>query len=124
VSVSITQSGQGTVQFDVADIYTATLDAQGQKIPGVKNAVIKLQNEAVLTEQYTITSDDQGIASLADIPTGIYRYRASAYDHMDVSGRIMIRPGVTINEHIFLEYQLINIEFDVTEKTIKDEYDI
>ncbi|WP_392562466.1 Ig-like domain-containing protein [Orbus sturtevantii] len=124
VSISVTQSGQGIAQFDVADIYTATLNEQSKLIPGVKGATIKLQNEAVLTQEYTITSNEQGIALLENIPTGIYRYRVSAANHMDVSGRIVIRPNTTTNEHIFLEYQTINIEFGVTETTIQDIYDI
>jgi hypothetical protein len=124
VSISVTQSGLGIAQFDIADIYTATLDKQGNPIAGVKGATIKLQNEAVLTQQYSIISNEQGIALLENLPTGVYRYRVSAPNHTDVSGRIVIRPNTTINEHIFLEYQNINIEFGTTETAIKDVYDI
>lgn len=124
VSISVTQSGQGIAYFDVADIYTATLDAEGQPIKGVKGATIKLQNDNVLTEQYTLITDKDGIASLSELPAGIYRYRASAPNHMDASGRIVINPDSTTNQHIFLEYQLVNVEFGVTETSIKDVYDI
>jgi uncharacterized membrane protein len=124
VSISVTQSGQGIAQFDVADIYTATLDAQGQPIKGVKGATIKLQNDGVLTEQYTLNTDKDGIASLSKLPAGIYRYRVSAPNHIDASGRIVIQPDSTTNQHIFLEYQTVNVEFNVTETTIKDVYDI
>lgn len=124
VAVSVTQHGQGTVRFDVADIYTATLDENGDPILGVKGATIKLQNEAVLTEEYNLTTDNNGIALLGELPPGVYRYRASAANHMDASGRVVIRPNATVNEHIFLEYQTINIEFGVSETTIQDEYEI
>lgn len=124
VSISVTQSGQGIAYFDVADIYTATLDAEGQPIKGVKGATIKLQNDNVLTEQYTLSTDKDGIASLSELPAGVYRYRASAPNHMDASGRIVINPDSTTNQHIFLEYQLVNVEFGVTETSIKDVYDI
>lgn len=77
-----------------------------------------------MTQEYSITSNDQGIASLENIPTSIYSYRVSAPNHMDVSGRNVIRPNTTTNEHIFLEYQTINIEFCVKETTIQDIYDI
>jgi uncharacterized membrane protein YgcG len=43
---------------------------------------------------------------------------------MDASGRIVIQPDTTTNQHVFLEYQTINVEFGVTETTIKDVYDI
>lgn len=124
VSISVTQNDLGTAQFDIADIYTATLDSNGQLIAGLKDATIKLQNEAVLTQEYTITSNTQGIALIENIPIGIYRYRVSADNHMDVTGRIVIRPNTTSHEHIFLEYQIINVEFDVTETSIKDIYDV
>lgn len=124
VVVSVTQHGQGTVRFDVADIYTATLDENGDSILGVKDVTIKLQNEAVLTEEYKLTTDHKGIALLGELPPGVYRYRASATNHMDASGRVVIRPNATANEHIFLEYQTINIEFGVTETTIQDEYEV
>lgn len=124
ITVAITQSGIGGVRFDVADIYTATLGEDGQPIPGVKGVTIKLQNEAVLSEQYQVTTGVDGTALLEELPPGIYIFRASASNHMDVSGRVRIRPGVTTNQHIFLDYQLINIEFGVTETTINDVYDI
>lgn len=124
ITVAITQSGIGGVRFDVADIYTATLGEDGQPISGVKGVTIKLQNEAVLSEQYQVTTGDDGTALLEELPPGIYLFRASASNHMDVSGRVRIRPGVTTNQHIFLDYQLINIEFGVTETTINDVYDI
>lgn len=124
VSISVNQSGQGSVQFDVADIYTATLDENGQVIAGVKNATIKLQNEKVLTQEYTLTTNNEGIASLDKLPVGTYRYRASADNHQDSSGRIVIRPGVTTQQHLFLDYQTVNVEFGVTETHIKDVYDV
>lgn len=124
VSVSVTQHGQGSVFFDVADIYTATLNENGLPIQGVANVTIKLQNDNVLTEQYQLKTNEHGITQLDDIPPGIYRYRASAADHIDTSGMLVVRPNVITNEHIFMEYQLINIEFGVTETTVKDEYEI
>lgn len=124
ITVAVTQSGIGGIRFSVADIYTATLDADEQPILGVAGASIKLQNEAVLTEQYTATTGNDGTALFEDLPPGVYLFRASAPNHTDVSGRIRIRPGVVTDQHIFLDYQLINIEFGVTETTINDIYDI
>ncbi|MGL4668885.1 MAG: Ig-like domain-containing protein, partial [Saezia sp.] len=124
ITVVITQSGIGGVRFSVADIYTATLDEDDLPILGVKGATIKLQNEAVLTEKYESVTGSDGTALFEDLPPGIYLFRASASSHMDISGRVRVRPGVVINQDIFLDYQLINIEFGVTETTIDDVYDI
>lgn len=124
ITVAVTQSGIGGVRFDVADIYTATLDENEQPILGVKGVTIKLQNEAVLSEQYDAVTGSDGTALFEELPPGVYLFRASAKNHMDVSGRVRIRPGVIIDQHIFLDYQLISIEFGVTETTINDIYDI
>lgn len=124
LSVAVTQSGIGGVRFDVADIYTATLDDNGQPVPGVKGATIKLQNEAVPSLQYQATTENDGTVLLDQLPPGIYLFRVSASNHTETGGRVRIRPGVVTNQHVFLDYQLINIEFGVTETTINDVYDI
>ena len=124
VYVAVTQSGIGDVFFHTSDIYTATLDEYGHPIPGLAGANIKLQNEQVLTEQYDITSDANGEALLADIPSGRYIYRVSARDHQDVSGRLIVKPGVTVSEEVFLMNEIITVEFSVKEITIQDRYEI
>lgn len=124
VSVAITQSTQGHIEFKVEDIFTATLDADGNPIAGVQGATIKLQNEAVLTELYTFKTNNEGVALFEDLPTGIYLFRVSAPNHMDKSGRIKILPSITGNQYIFLDYETVSIEFDVTETTVDDVYDI
>src|SRR5450755_3672837 len=124
VAVALTQAGQGNVLFDVADIYTNTLDTNSQPIPGLANASIRIQNENVLTVVQTATSNAQGLATVSNLPTGTYIYRASSANHGDASGRILIRPGVTTHEHVFLDYNVISVEFGVTETTIQDHYDV
>lgn len=124
VSVSVTQSGIGHVQFDVSDLFTQTKDKDDNLILGVKDVSIKLQNEAVLTEVFTFKTDANGIALAQDLPAGIYLFRASAKKHDDVSGRVRVLPGVTTNHSIFMNYEIISIEFDVTETTVDDVYEI
>ena len=50
--VSVTQEGQGNVLFKVSDIYTGTINQNGDVIQGLSGARIILQNEVVLTEEY------------------------------------------------------------------------
>src|SRR5690625_7354457 len=57
VFVVVTQSGIGNAFFHVSDIYTATLDENNQPIPGLQGARIELQNEQVLTETYSLTTN-------------------------------------------------------------------
>lgn len=124
ITVAVAQSGQGGVRFKVVDIYTNTLNASGQPIPGVAGASVKLQNEALTGDIRALVTNDQGLAELTDLPPGNYRWRASAAQHVDASGRIQVRSGLTASERVFLDSQLVSIEFSVTETTIRDEYHV
>ena len=124
IYVSISQSGIGNIYFHVADIYTATLDADGNAIPGLSGAKLKLQNELVYSEVYEGTSNEFGDVSIDDIPAGRYIYRVSAFDHETVSGRVWIKPDSTTSENAFLMNKLISVSFEVKEITIEDKYEI
>ncbi|MFC3656517.1 carboxypeptidase regulatory-like domain-containing protein [Xanthomonas hyacinthi] len=124
VFVSVTQSGQGSVLLKAADIYTATRDKQGNLIPGLAGARIKLQNEAVISQTYEMATDAFGEAFFQNLPAGSYRYRASAPNHQEAAGRFVIKPGLTVNQPVFLEYTLITVEWDVREISIEDRYEI
>ncbi len=121
---SVTQSGVGDAYLHVSDIYTATLNEKNQPIPGLAGAAIRLQNELVLTETYKRTTDSNGEAIFQGIPAGRYHYRASAFDHESVSGRIWIKPGVTTAEELFLINNLVKVEWEVREIAVKDRYQI
>ena len=124
VFVTVTDSRTGDAFFHAADIYTATLNADGQLIEGLAGAKISLQNEQVLSETFDLTTNALGEALFEGIPAGRYSYRASAFDHESVSGRVWIKPGVTVTEKLFLQNSLINVEWSVTEIPIEDRYEI
>jgi len=124
VFIKVTQSGRGNSFFKVSDIYTATLDANNQLVEGVSGARIQLQNENVLSEVYNLNTDAKGEALFENIPAGRYAFRASAFDHDSVSGRVWVKPGVTGSEKVFLMNNLINVEWSVREITIEDRYEI
>lgn len=124
VLVAVSQAGEGHVRFEVSDLYTNTLDEQGRVILGVNNASITVQNETVTTIQKSVRSNAQGVAEINNLPPGAYRYRASAANRIGASGRFQIIAGVTVNQSIFLDYQPINVEFNVTETTVQDHYDV
>jgi hypothetical protein len=124
IYVAVTQSGIGNALFKASDIYTATLDENGDPIPGLTGARIRIQNEEVLTIEQTATTDSYGEALISDLPAGRYRFRASAPNHEDLLGRLTIKPGVTTAQEIFLDFNLITVEWSVTEITIQDKYEI
>ncbi|WHI48482.1 Ig-like domain-containing protein [Microbulbifer sp. VAAF005] len=122
--VAVVTSEIGNAFFHISDIYTATLDENNTLIPGLTGAKIELQNEQVLSETRTINSDANGEAFLQDLPAGRYAYRVTAFDHESVSGRLWIKPGVTVAEDIFLMNQIVSVEWQVNEINLEDRYEI
>ena len=121
--VAVTQEGQGNVLFKVSDIYTGTINQNGDIIQGLSDARIKIQNEAVLTEEYSGFTDGFGEAWFEDIPSGQYKCRITANNHQEYIGRIWIKPGVSLNKNVFLDYNLVTVEWEVNEITIEDKYE-
>jgi RHS repeat-associated protein len=121
---AVTQEGQGNVLFKVADIYTGTINQGGDVIQGLSGAKVNLQNEVVLTEEYTGYTDNFGEAWFESVPSGQYKCRITAKNHQDYIGRIWIKPGVSANKDVFLDYNLVTVEWEVSEITIEDKYEI
>ena len=124
VFVNVSQSGIGNALFKLTDIFTATLNDSGEIIQGLAGASISLQNEQVSTVEATATTDEFGEILFSDLPSGWYRFRARAANHQEVIGRIRIQPGLTASQTVFLDYNLVTIEWSVREITIKDRYEI
>ena len=125
IYVSVTQSGLGDAIFKVSDIYTGTPDANtGLPIQGLSGANIKLQNEVVESEVYYKTTDSLGEAFFEDLPTGNYKARIRANNHQEKIVRIWIKPGVTTNQEVFLEYNMVTVDWEVNEVELQDSYDI
>jgi hypothetical protein len=121
---AVTQSGIGSVLFKVSDIYTGTVGANNQITQGLSGSRIMLQNEQVTTIEQTITTDAYGEALFSNLPAGRYKFRATATNHQEQIGRIWIQPGVTGTQDVFLTYNLVTVEWSVTETTIKDKYEV
>jgi RHS repeat-associated protein len=124
IYVAVTQSGIGNVLFKVTDIYTGTLDANNQVIQGLKNAKVYVQNENVLTVEKTVYTDSYGEAYITGLSTGTYKCRVTANNHQEYIGRFWIKPGITVNQEVFLSYNLVTVEWEVKEITIEDRYEI
>lgn len=123
-NISVTQAGDGDLRFHVANIYTETQDANGQTINGLAGAQIRLQHETIPGLQFTATSDADGNATLSNVPVGRYLWRATATEHGDSSGTVQVQPGVQRLVDVFLDIELVSIDWQVTETTIRDQYDI
>ena len=124
VYVSVSQSGKGNVMFKAADIFTATMDKEGRLIRGLANASITLQNEGVATITVQQTTDTLGEAMFNDLPAGQYQFKAKADNHQEIGGRLIVKPGVTFTQPVFLKYNTVTVEWSVREIAIQDRYDI
>ena len=124
VFVSVTQSGKGSVIFKAADIYTATVDKNGLLIQGLANTSISVQNEDVSTITQELITDRLGEALFQDLPAGRYKFRAKAASHQEIGGRLLVKPGITANQPVFLSYNLVTVDWSVKEISIQDRYEI
>ncbi|MBU0678613.1 MAG: hypothetical protein KJ626_10905, partial [Verrucomicrobia bacterium] len=122
--VTVTQAGIGSALFKVVDIYTGTLDVNGDILQGLKDARITLQNEEVLSIEETLNTDSFGEALFSDMPAGRYKVRITANNHNSYIGRIWIHSGLTETHEVAMDYNLVSIEWEVREITIEDRYQI
>ncbi|MBF0227164.1 MAG: fibronectin type III domain-containing protein, partial [Desulfobacterales bacterium] len=122
---SVSQSGKGEVLFKIIDIYTGFVDPNtNERIQGVNGAKIRIQNEKVLTEIHEKITDNIGETLFEDIPAGTYKCTVNANEHQEYIGRFWIKPGITVNQEVFIEYNLVTVEWEVIETSIEDKYEI
>ncbi|TNF38603.1 MAG: hypothetical protein EP329_00110, partial [Deltaproteobacteria bacterium] len=125
VSVYVDDSGVGAVLFHAVDIYTGTTDADtGELVTGLAGTKITLTKTFGLAHQVSLTTDAAGEALFTDLPTGVYRFRATAPGHNGTEGTLNVRPGVTGSREVFLGADLVTFEWDVTEISLEDRYEI
>ena len=114
----------GNALFKVSDIYTGTLDDNGNVIQGLRSARILVQNESDTTIEQTLSTDSYGEALFSNLPIGTYKCRVTASNHQQYTGRLWIKPDVTVTHEAFLSYNLVSVEWEVNEITIEDRYEI
>jgi large repetitive protein len=124
VVATVTEQGEGRVRFKVEDIFTDTLDQQGNPIVGVANARISLQSEAISNVGASGNTNAAGEVTLGPLAPGRYTYRISGPRHEASTGRVFLRPGVTIDEEAFIDYRTVSFTWNVTPTTIPSTYNI
>lgn len=124
ISVQVTQVGDGSARFQVVDIFTNTQDADGRLIEGVSGARVRLQNVALPAVTAQGTTDANGRVTLGPLPVGTYQYRVGGPNHAESVGRVQVRAATTVDERVFIDYDVVSVEWTVEETTIEDRYDI
>jgi hypothetical protein len=121
-SIAVTSSETGGALLHAKDIYTCVGGCENA--PGLLGASITVQNEQVPTIVQRGTTNGDGVVEFTNLPVGHYRYVANAPQHVGTTGRFTVRPGVSVAQDVFLDYELVTFEWSVTETTIQDQYDV
>lgn len=120
----VVADGVGGVVVKVEDLFTGTPGPDGNPIPGVGGARVKLEHEVDPALGGTLITDGRGEVLFTGLRAGTYRYRVSADKHEDAVGTLRIRPGVTGAELVFLEYKAVTVEWEVVSTTFQDRYEV
>jgi parallel beta-helix repeat protein len=114
LTISVTSSQQGDLLFHVVNDISQNLSG----------ASIVIQNQDVLTQVFTGTTNETGYYLFNDISTGRYNYIVKASGHDTGSDSIMVSPLVQTLVEPVLPKNILGVEFTVTPIQIEDDYDI
>ncbi len=116
----------GDALFHVVDLYY-----DGQTNLGLSGAKITLQNAEDTALTFNATSAAEGHATLGpgealfeDLPEGRYNYRITKDGYSDYSGSIRVLALSTASEQVYLNKQLVQVEWEVVPVIIEDRYEI
>ncbi|WP_430932240.1 CARDB domain-containing protein [Saccharicrinis sp. 156] len=110
----------GILVVDVIDEYTYYTD----EAPHVENARVVVRHPftgKIIAEGFT---DTDGLFTVNDIPEGSYRLYVEADKHEGYQNIILIDPGRTNKQSVFLSFQAITYTWEVIPTEIEDEYQI
>ena len=109
----------GILTIDVVDEYTYYTEEK----PHVAGAGIVVKHPvtgAIVTQG---TTGNDGLFSV-ELPEGFYNISVTESHHNSVTGNILVDPGTTNYQEVFLPYNAITYSWDVVETEVEDEYTI
>ena len=118
-NIEVVSEATGILSVDVVDEYTYYTEDK----PHVSGAGVVVRHPvtgAIVAQGLT---GDDGIFSV-ELPEGYYNISVSEGHHNSTSGNILIDPGTTNYQEIFLSYTAITYSWDVVETEVEDEYKI
>ena len=117
--IEVVSESTGTLTIDVVDEYTYYTEEK----PHVAGAgiVVKHPVTGAIVTQGTTGSD--GLFSVV-LPEGFYNISVTESHHNSVTGNILVDPGTTNYQEVFLPYNAISYSWDVVETEVEDEYAI
>lgn len=138
VYLSVTDAGSGQIRFHISDIYTNTLDTNGDPIEGVHGAKVTLQSDTNSTISYSMPTDANGEVLFQNVNVGHYQYHVTADGHDSASGGVWVQPlnpdlnadpnsgqhGAIPTQEVLLQNTLVNVTWEVVPTTIQDIYNV
>ena len=118
-NIEVVSELTGILNVDVVDEYTYYTEEK-KHVSGAGVVVKHPVTGAVVAQGLT---GDDGIFSV-ELPEGYYNISVSEGHHNSTSGNILIDPGTTNYQEIFLSYTAITYSWDVVETEVEDEYKI
>ena len=116
--IETVSESKGSLLVDVVDEYTYNTE----KAPHVKGAKVVVRHPfsgVVLAEGVT---DDNGIFQTPQIPEGYYTVTVTADKHETYQNNIVVDPGKTTTQKVFISYQAVSYEWVVKPTEIEDQY--
>ena len=118
-SIETVSEETGILVVDVVDEYSYYT----QEKPHVSGAgvVVKHPTTGVIVAQGK--TNDDGLFSV-ELPEGYYSLTVTDDHHSSITGNVLVDPGVTNSQEVFLSYNAVSYSWDVIETEIEDEYKI
>ncbi|MCR4295250.1 MAG: carboxypeptidase-like regulatory domain-containing protein, partial [Elusimicrobia bacterium] len=121
-SIAVTSSRSGTALFSVINADKPRNEqGQGEGIAGANVTLVSLDVSGL---SLSASADLNGVAQLADVPSGNYSWRAEATGHQTRSGTMVVEPGLSNLVEALLPTAVVTYAWSVTPTTILDKYDI
>lgn len=124
-NIKVVSESKGNLEVAVSDNVTYFGDQNGEK-PYVKNAVAELRDYNTGKMLYKISGEESedGVLRFDGVNEGYYRLYITAEQHNSFSGNVLVSPGTTTRQDVFMTYDAISYTWDVEETTVDDVYEI
>ena len=110
----------GSLVVDVWDEFTYNTE----EAPHVQGATVTLLHPVTNALMHQAISDSVGLASFENIPEGIYTMTVTHPKHSSYNGTVLVSPGISSKQRVFIEYNAISITMTYEPTEILDEYNI
>jgi large repetitive protein len=91
---------------------------------GLSGATVTLQNQAIYSSVFSVTTGSDGLASFSNLPVGTYSVQVTAAQHQTYSSTLVVQPGIQFSQQVVLQYNPVTVTWNVTSTTIQDDYNL